>query len=385
MSRFPKPKSFNSEPTNDDGWIWGNNRGGCGEPVRDRNGNVVTNLKLAKNSQDRNNYNNYDDYNSNNYNNYNAQNYNANNYHSHQPPYPSHHHNPPPQNYNNYDRERDYYRGGDGRDLNSSYSSYQEPTSPKRFSALKEMTSSLSPQQKNQKLTKELEYREQLRLQIEEKNRQKLLEKEKINEEKRREYELYHLNGERRSTPPRDVWRNNDRSRDRDISYVGNNPHYGGNDNFSTPPRQLDRNVDRNVRDSNGIQDRGRASGAGGRVIPGLENHQYNNSSEIDSSSKNYRSPSLERENFYDHNNYNENYDHNYDRRSVAESDYREGSVSDRGRESRFISVEEYDELNNLCNRLMSQQEKLQDEIKQQNEIIKVRVLSFIFKSSSIF
>jgi hypothetical protein len=33
--------------TNDDGWFWGNRRGGGGAPLRDSSGAVVTNLRLA--------------------------------------------------------------------------------------------------------------------------------------------------------------------------------------------------------------------------------------------------------------------------------------------------------------------------------------------------
>ena len=31
----------------DDGWIWGNNRGGGGAPLKDREGKSLTNLKLV--------------------------------------------------------------------------------------------------------------------------------------------------------------------------------------------------------------------------------------------------------------------------------------------------------------------------------------------------
>ena len=56
---------------NGDDWIWGNSRGGCGAPLKDSSGNVVTNLRLAiKGSQSSNisqNTNNSND----NYNGYN--------------------------------------------------------------------------------------------------------------------------------------------------------------------------------------------------------------------------------------------------------------------------------------------------------------------------
>ena len=49
---------------------------------------------------------------------------------------------------------------------------------------------------------------------------------------------------------------------------------------------------------------------------------------------------------------------------------------------SRFVSIEEYDELSKLCDSLLSQQEQLQSELKNQASMLKVR-LSFHYISIS--
>lgn len=54
MNNRKQKSSFIEQADNngDDGWIWGNSRGGGGAPVRDAAGNTVTNLKPIVHSQD---------------------------------------------------------------------------------------------------------------------------------------------------------------------------------------------------------------------------------------------------------------------------------------------------------------------------------------------
>jgi hypothetical protein len=45
------------------------------------------------------------------------------------------------------------------------------------------------------------------------------------------------------------------------------------------------------------------------------------------------------------------------------------------GRDDGFVPAEEYDELSKLCDKLLTQQEQLQEEVRKQKQMLQVRVL----------
>jgi hypothetical protein len=207
-----------------DGWFWGNTRGGCGAPLRDGEGNVITNLKAVVKGESPNGkpprrrndeydydasdrdrrggapagraggvtggaakggrggraaarrpvndeYDDYDDYDD--------------------------------DNNSSSNRNRNKARIPDHRTSEDQHSASNG--SPKKFmGALQEMNSSLSTDERTDKQRRALEYQEQLRKQIEEKNRQKEIEKRKEDLEKRREYEEF-MNGNGRPSPQKGV------------------------------------------------------------------------------------------------------------------------------------------------------------------------------------
>lgn len=153
---FRRQKSSFTDPDNsngEEGWIWGNSRGGGGAPLRDASGNTVTNLKQIVNVQEGHQ---------------SRRDYSPPMYDSPKKKGPRN--NVPPLRRNDYDDD-DYYeeprgrRGGGGPDYGGNNrripgldDPYREPAahgsvspqgSPKKFmSAIQEMNNSSSMQEK---------------------------------------------------------------------------------------------------------------------------------------------------------------------------------------------------------------------------------------------
>ena len=180
--RHSKPrKAPEPEPTDD--WYWGRYKnGGGGAPLRDTEGNQVTNLRQVHRFRYINKCNQFNYI------------YLIKGYHTlfrgtveiDRSPYNErkNRHRKSENNNDDYDDDRggpSYIPGLTGN------------SSPKKFmSSLREITCGISPEEQEIKARKELEYQTQLKLQIDEKKRLKIQEKRKQEELKRKELEEYY-------------------------------------------------------------------------------------------------------------------------------------------------------------------------------------------------
>lgn len=397
MSFRRNKSSFEEAPSEaGDGWIWGNHRGGGGAPVKDVDGNTVSNLKALMKASDGHRGGRRD------------------------PSPPDYYDSPKkkgnrgmaPQRRNTYDdddddyrepvRSRrsnngaDYYGGGGGNNGRKIPGLSDEPVvspqgSPKKFmSALQEMNSSVSNSEQQAKKKKELDYQEALRRQIEENRRKKEEEKRKDDEVKRREYEEF--------------MRMNNR---------GGNSKSGGGDHGSTgggtaeykkrPVFKGDENDDEDDYPRNGHQRNGGGGGGGlqkKKGIPGLDFSPAAVAEDYDLPPK--KRGVAPRRGLNDDDDDVDDYagrgrnSINRGRPEVAPLPVRGGGAARgrggrddtdedmeedtgyRGKQKRsgkggdLVSIEQYDELSALCDKLLAQQENLQAEIEQQASIIKV-------------
>lgn len=361
----------------DDGWVWGNHRGGGGAPVRDTDGNNVSNLKgIVPNHDQR------------------MSGKGRRDWSPELLPKPKGGRRfreqvqeeedafedialparrggarqPPPLlqpravpkignrgAHQNDDEEELFIPGLNNVRMNTSTSSNHNNNqmnsispgnSPKKFmSAIQEMNSSVTNHEKQAKNKRELEYQAALRKQIEDKQRQKEEEKRKDDEMKRREYEEYmrHTNPgfvmpkqqQQQQQPPlfKESRQNNNNTAN---NYHNNNSSKG---NKRVPGLDFEEEDDEEQEQQYGNRRGGGRKGA----PPVINNRQQQPSRSV----------------------YNQNDD---DDDEEGYSPHRR----QRPQQQELIPAEKYDELTALCEKLMRQQEELQAEIHQQATVIKV-------------
>lgn len=190
-----------------------------------------------------------------------------------------------------------------------------------------------------------MEYQNALRDQIEEKKRQKELEKGRDEETKRREYQEY-MNaahsgkgGNQAYKPQRDGPSSEKAAR---LAEVEDYSHGGK----GRRPRPRDEEPDHHHQDRTSGRDREPRAHAGGRRGEEDRGDGY--------------PPRGKQQQGYDSEDEGRGRGQGQARRGAKDADNK-----------RFVSPEEYDELSSLCDRLMQQQEELQDELQQQASLIK--------------
>lgn len=237
---------------------------------------------------------------------------------------------------------------------NSRMNSISPGNSPKKFmSAIQEMNSSITNQEKQAKNKRELEYQAALRKQIEEKQRQKNEEKRKDDEIKRREYEEfmrhaqpgYNMPPASKQQPP-PIFKESRQNNSVDYSKSKGNKHVPGLDLEAEDDEEQEQQY---------YNRRGSGGRKGGNPSVVNSRHQqpsrsvYNQDDDEDESA--YTPP----------------------RRHRPQQHHQES-----------VPAEKYDELTALCEKLMRQQEELQAEIHQQASVIKVCSIAFYFLISDI-
>eukprot|EP01038_Epipyxis_sp_PR26KG_P008507 gene8507-11499_t len=364
----------------EDSWIWGNHRGGGGAPLRDVQGNNVTNLKKVlkgtievdhsppasiqkgKMINKSNKFRLYDeeDDDSNDYS------YKAG----------RDRRNISEDNYDDENRDK-YSRINTKQNKDLSYNS--SPEKKKFMGALSDMNANSNAKQLDVKAKKELEYQNALKLQIEENRRKKDEEKRMQDEIKKREYDDYMRNhfkangASHRSDP-------NQRSEEAEGSY-------GAPKTKRTVKDDHNDNDDHNGRHQNGKKHNNNNPKT--RVSFENDDNKFNrnknkpsNYSDDDQDDvrykKNNNKSSKKFEYYDDNNNYSNDVD-SYDERDrdrgakVNNNKKKAGSNSKHHHphNDNSVSVEEYDELSKLCDKLLSKQEEMENEIREQANIIK--------------
>ncbi len=288
--------------------------------------------------------------------------------------------------HNDYNEDSSHYSNQSSQRTNHQ-SQYQpssnyippNPHSPKKFmSALQELQG-VTDREKQEKMKRAMEYQNQLKRQIEEKNRKKEMEKQQEEELKRREYREYMesisprtraaqggdpgLGGgaqkEKKKVPLFKEEREGDidyppvhQTRSRDDDY--DPPRRSSKPPPAKPGRSVSSHYDDDRDDNNSVNDHSYRQGRGGLNQKSNGNNRNNN-----------------------------NYDSDPDRWHNG----REGGNSSLSPnpKTKVVSAQEYDELSKLCDKLLSQQETLQSEIRNQAHLIKVRATFAFFLTSYPF
>lgn len=404
------------DPPSESNWIWGNHRGGGGAPLKDMDGTVVTNLRkviphkklprinlkltieflfflgqVIKGAVEV-------------------------DHHSpvERKSYDRRYENEQRDDYDRDYRDRENRGRFSHRDDRDQRDQGAASGSPKKFmSALRDMNS--DPSERNMQKRKELEYQAALRDQIEENKRKKESEKKELEKTKQKEYDEYlrsqgrapqQPSNARRSGEKNDPYEDEDRFggsrkeagkdvRRRDDDFER---EHGRNGNDDVRDRERERARGRNSRrdfDSDDGDDssfrrkgpavinlegrrggrddgddwtakdrRGGGGGAGGapprlslerRVSPIAADHERGRGGRAPD--KNEREVGREGRG---------------DRRVAGDKEDREGRGGGGGSQERWVSKMEYDQLTALCDKLMTQQERLQDEIDSQARVISV-------------
>lgn len=211
---------------------------------------------------------------------------------------------------------------------------YQQDASPKKFmGALRELTSGQTDGDRNDKLKKQQAYQAMLKAQIEEKERKKQKEKEQEDAIKRKELVEYYrsinkpvplelLSPQRKHNQPQGQ------------EQFGGSGHRYHQDAFG----------DRYPDDNDSFQSRNDNMNYDYHNIPTKKNHPRNGDYDMNRG----------------HNQYNDD-DYQPMRRE------RNGNNPD---SDKFVTVQEYDKLSRLCDKLLNQQEQLHSEIRKQADII---------------
>eukprot|EP00599_Poterioochromonas_sp_BG-1_P012691 CAMPEP_0173155752 /NCGR_PEP_ID=MMETSP1105-20130129/14307_1 /TAXON_ID=2985 /ORGANISM="Ochromonas sp., Strain BG-1" /LENGTH=690 /DNA_ID=CAMNT_0014072267 /DNA_START=11 /DNA_END=2083 /DNA_ORIENTATION=+ len=236
------------------------------------------------------------------------------------------------------------------------------PHSPKKFmSALQELQG-VTDREKQEKMKRAMEYQNQLKRQIEEKNRKKEMEKQQEEELKRREYREY-----MESISPRTR---------------GGEGGFGGDaqkEKKKVPLFKQERECDRDYppvhqtrsRDDDD-HDPARRSSKPPPAKPGrsVSSHYDDDRDNYSVNDQRYRQ---DRGGLNQKSNNNKIYDSNYDSDPDSRRNGRgagNSSLSPNPK-TKVVSAQEYDELSKLCDKLLSQQETLQSEIRNQAHLIK--------------
>lgn len=335
MSARNGRRGINTPDNGGGDWIWGNNRGGCGAPLKDVNGDTITNLKQVVKER-----------------------------------------NSPQKNQSPEMRrlsKREQFRARMEEQDDDDY--YDEPPpkfvqqpanipgliSPKKFmGALSEMNA--NQQEKEMKMAKERQYKDLLRRQIEENRIKKEAEKKQLEDQKKRELEEAMM-AAGQITKPRSNRNRNDQNPTQYTPKSTDLPPKGGQ-NYPRGEREnySDDDLDHNNRRQ---QQRRRADYD--------DDDEYNN---YNGSPTKQRKPrgNNRRTSFEDegggHSDRSEVEVEKRNRRGGLEGQNKNGQVRRTSKDS-FVSAVEYDELSSLCDRLLQQQDQLQSEIQKQSEIIK--------------
>lgn len=221
-----------------------------------------------------------------------------------------------------------------------------------------------------------LEYQNMLKKQIEEKNRQKEMEKRKDEEEKRREWEEYMRTTGHKVGPNDGPSSNNMKKKPLFKPEEGDEPPYmdePSDKNRKKPSFQLDlppnkqgkpgqfRRNDDDEDDDSVNEHNSRftgGGGGGGRAGPPLPKKKNAPPPRNDS-----------RDDYDDRNDGPPPRGGGGSRKHYSDDE----DVSSSKKNGKVVSAEEYDELSKLCDRLLSQQESLESEIRNQAHLIKVR------------
>ena len=242
---------------------------------------------------------------------------------------------------------------------------------------------------------KEQEYQQQLRDQIEEKKRKKEQEKRGEDKVKQRELQEY-LRGQFKGDIPqhartsilddddnsdgdRDYGRHRNRDRDRERSH---SPRETRSSKGTLPQQsrsnRSDSNSNRFVSDNGSVKDRNADTRSGKQDRRDRGDDDDNNSRKWDDRKSSKSSPKGRQ---MEGRREDCNADSDTDRGSNEYSkesghskgnERRGGSHKHQDKEGRWVTDAEYVELTTLCDRLMSQQDRLQEEIQHQAELIKV-------------
>ena len=236
-----------------------------------------------------------------------------------------------------------------------------------------------------------LEYQNMLKKQIEEKNRQKETEKRKDEEEKRREWEEYMRTTGHKVGPNDGPSSNNMKKKPLFKPEEGDEPPYTDEPSdknrkkasfqLDLPPnkqgkpgqfRRNDDDEDDSVNEHNSRFTGG--GGGGGRAGPPLPKKKNAPPPRNDS-----------RDDYDDRNDGPPPRGGGGSRKHYSDDE----DVSSSKKNGKVVSAEEYDELSKLCDRLLSQQESLESEIRNQAHLIKVhqyenKLLSYFLISIDI-
>jgi hypothetical protein len=278
-----------------------------------------------------------------------------------------------PNHHDDIDPYHDDYRGDDQNRRGSGpgsrqrsrdneehlYSNYiaPNPHSPKkRMASLQEMHG-VSNDEKQEKQRRALEYQNQLQQQIEDKKRKAEKDKHEEEDRKRREYQEYmhsvspkagaNLPDGKKKAP---LFKPEDRNESADYSYPSS----------SLPPKNQKRNPqhhhdDRDETDS--VND-------------------YNTKFTGNGKTKDKKHLDFEGENNSNRRSFQNDHQDDYRENNVHHNNQRQKSKLDG---EKVVSAQEYDELSKLCDKLLSQQDVLQSELKSQSHLIKVSQLCLLF------
>lgn len=373
----------------DDGWVWGRYKsGGGGAPLRDVDGNNVANLRLVHHDS-------------------------VQLQHS-----PTH---SPKKSLRHgsggsgggYDHDDPYYSRGSDRRSNDDYDYGERVTaipglsdrshpkysggnpSPKKFmSSLREITTNMTKEELDAKNRKEYAYKAQLKKQVDEKKKEKFSEKRKAEELKRRELEEYYRSYYRGNIPPEKM-----RELRKPIIVEGEEEFFAELREEERREAAMRRGGDGPVMGSGMDRLREQQAPPPLRIPRDDYNDDYDRRPSPMNRGGGRGSPS-HRRTYDDYDDYDDDYDYNrggrgrdggYDRerekghyasppRRTRESPprveppVRKGGSGEKSRPDRgsdWIRKEEYDELSMLCNKLLAQQEELEEEIHDKDAMIK--------------
>lgn len=359
-------------------WFFNNRRtgGGCGEPLKNQTGEIITNLKQALNNPITNqnllinNQDNYDEnyINQNTRNNSRNRNIQNNNrdikddreYYDSKRDIRNNRDIKDDREY--YDNKNDIRNTRNGRDqrnnnINNSFIRNREDSnnppsitsnqsnSPRKFmSSLKDMNSGLTNNEKAEKIRKAKEYQDFLATQIADKEKRKQDEKRQLNEEKRRELEDYVRNQYRGEIPPHVVEKISPQKNYIEESSTGRyNEHTGNQRN----PRHD--NNDYEVNDYN---------------VSKSSKQKNQSIYNLLGSKKDTNGIDVE---------YNEDYDDTpvMKRNGQETTTIHNRNASNSNSNSNKLP-KDVDELSNLCSQLLQQQKQLQQEVQKQAQVIEV-------------
>ena len=256
------------------------------------------------------------------------------------------------------------------------------------MSSLREITTNMTKEELDAKNRKEYAYKAQLKKQVDEKKREKFAEKRKAEELKRRELEEYYRSYYRGNIPPEKM-----RELRRPIIVEGE-------EEFFAELREEERREAAMRRGGDGPMEMDRLREQHAPPPLRIPRDEYDDdydrrSSPMNRGGRGNRGSPPRRRTYDDYEDYDDGYDRGgrgggYDRERERdhyesphrrrrespprdEPPFRRGGSGEKSRPDRgsdWIRKEEYDELSMLCNKLLAQQEELEEEIQDKDAII---------------